>query len=75
MIKKIYQVPVEMHLHCDKCGTEMEFEEKVLMSDPPQFPHVCPKCGERQIMNAQYPHIEYERKVGVTDLFQNNLFS
>lgn len=74
MIKKIYQVPVELHLHCDNCCTEMEFDGNVLMSDPPQFPHTCPKCGKKQIMDAQYPHIEYERKTVCSDIFQNNLF-
>ena len=75
MIKKIYQVPVELHLHCDKCGTEMEFEGKVLISDPPQYPHICPKCGTKKIMEAQYPHIEYERKSAISDMFQTNTFN
>lgn len=71
MIKKIYQVPVELHLLCDKCNTEMEFLGQTLLSDPPQFPHKCPKCEHIMVMDSQYPHIEYERKTLSNDLFSS----
>lgn len=30
---------------CEFCGTELEFENRILTSCPPQYPYVCPKCG------------------------------
>lgn len=75
MEKNISVVPVEVHLYCDECGTEMDFLGQVLMSNPPQYPHVCPKCGSQRIMDAQYPRITYQRKLPVSSVFKNNFFN
>ena len=32
-----------------ECGGEYIFEERVLLTEPPQFPYRCEKCGKRKI--------------------------
>ena len=47
-------------LHCG-CGGEMVPTGNQLLTWPPQYPHVCKRCG--QLMNLrekQYPYIEHE---------------
>lgn len=34
---------------CEFCGTELEYENVVLTSIPPQYPYTCPRCGARYV--------------------------
>ena len=47
-------------LICDYCGAKMESSGVVLMSDPPMFEHICPKCGKKACPREKYPSIRYE---------------
>lgn len=52
---------IKVTLECEKCGGEMKSTGQALMSNPPQYPHECKKCGNtRNIRGKQYPYIEYE---------------
>lgn len=53
---KVYQD----RLYCDECGEEMEFTGMALATYPMQYPHVCPKCGNRTTKDDIYPKIRYE---------------
>lgn len=43
---------------CDKCQSgNMKPTGQCFTTDPPQFPHVCENCGERQIFTGvSYPY-------------------
>lgn len=59
MIKKETEVKtIKVSAFCE-CGGEFEFMGTVLMSYPPQYPHVCNKCGKSENFMAKYPTIEY----------------
>lgn len=51
-----------IHLMCDKCEYgEMKPTASALLSHPPQYPHVCDKCGEKvNIHGGIYPRLTYE---------------
>ena len=59
MIKEEKMTVYQERLYCDKCGTEMYFSGEVLLSYPPQFPHICPKCGFKITTKEQYPKLKY----------------
>jgi len=42
-----------------KCGGEMKPTGICLTSYPPQYPHVCNKCGTNATYNVSYPEIRY----------------
>jgi hypothetical protein len=42
-----------------KCGGEMKPTGTCLTSYPPQYPHVCNKCGTNATYNVSYPEIRY----------------
>lgn len=48
-----------VHAMCE-CGGEFVPDGMVLMSSPPQYPHICNKCGASVTFNKKYPSIEYE---------------
>ncbi len=54
-----------IELPCEEsgCSGMMEScEGGVLMSNPPQYPHKCTKCGKvRYITGITYPYIEHSR--------------
>lgn len=54
-----------VELPCEEEGCDGMIEScagVVLMSNPPQNPHKCNKCGkERYITGVTYPYIEYTR--------------
>ena len=52
--------PIQVTLQCDDCGGEMKPTGTALMTSPPQYPHVCEKCGASSNIRAKtYPYIEY----------------
>lgn len=53
---KVYQDK----LYCPICESEMEFTGAVLLSNPAQYEHECPKCGKRLNLSKSYPCIRYE---------------
>jgi hypothetical protein len=42
-----------------KCGGEMKPTGQCYTSYPPQYPHVCDKCGTNATYNVSYPEIRY----------------
>ena len=52
-----------VRLMCDKCGEgEMKPTGIQLLSNPPQYPHACNKCGAETTIRGgkTYPRFEYE---------------
>ena len=54
---------------CDTCGTEMEWNGVCYTSNPPLYPHVCPKCFATRTFSTHYPTIVYrsEKEIKETD--------
>jgi predicted RNA-binding Zn-ribbon protein involved in translation (DUF1610 family) len=64
MSERTYQVrTVGVEYVCDQCGAgTMQLRgNTMLMSNPPQYPHQCDKCGHRQDLLAKYPTYRVER--------------
>ena len=58
-IEKINDVrTIMIHKMC-KCGGEFKPDGMCLMSNPPQYPHICLKCGERETFTSKYPKLDY----------------
>lgn len=54
----------EVRLLCEEggCDGEMKWTEVALMSNPPQYPHVCSKCRAKQtLVNRRYPFTAYRQ--------------
>ena len=48
---------------CDVCGEGFYRSTGIsLMSNPPQYPHICNKCEDRKTFNCIYPRIMYEQQ-------------
>lgn len=48
---------------CHKCDGEMIYDNKgILLSSPPQFGHVCDKCGTTINLLDKYPTVRYIRE-------------
>lgn len=48
--------PVVVNYRCDFCEqADVEPTGVVLTSDPPQYPHVCPRCKKTVNLKATYP--------------------
>jgi hypothetical protein len=43
-----------------KCGNEMEYTGQMLMSDPPQFVHLCNECNSKENLREKYPTVRWE---------------
>lgn len=55
---KMYQVTYT----CGACGVgKMKPTGISLMSNPPQYPHKCNKCGYENTFRSTYPKIVYEQ--------------
>lgn len=46
-------------IYCDICGEKMENNIQ-LLTYPPQFEYICPKCGNTEISKTKYPNITLE---------------
>ena len=50
---------------CDACGEgEMRPTGSLLLTAPPQYPHVCDKCGASKTFREIYPRLEYRKFEG-----------
>ena len=62
-MSKILSSPVSVvkdRLICDCGGEIVRTDGGVRMSNPPQYPHECNKCGEHQYIRGEsYPRIRY----------------
>ena len=45
-------------VYCDDCNIELESNNEVLCSYPPQYPYHCPKCNKRYTFWKSYPWVE-----------------
>jgi len=46
---------------CDECGDGfMEPTGEIYLTNPPQYPHVCNKCGAKKTFNKKYPYQRLE---------------
>ncbi len=43
-----------VYADCD-CGGEYKWNGLVLTSNPPQYPNICNKCGDRINVSGAYP--------------------
>lgn len=54
MIKKSYLIP-EFYIHkipyCDDCDEQLKDTGIALMSNPPQYQYICPKCNKTYTFN------------------------
>ena len=57
-----YLKPIMVKMKCDKCGEGYmkRIDSTVLLSSPPQYEHICDKCGFRANYFKSYPCIEFE---------------
>jgi len=45
---------------CDKCNAgTMNATGLIAPSQPPKHEHVCSNCGERALLDKQYPHVTF----------------
>lgn len=61
MIKKEVEVKaVKVSAFCE-CGGEFKRANTggMLATYPPQYPHICDKCGKQETFYVSYPTIEY----------------
>lgn len=61
--------PIQVDYLCDKC--EQGYYRPVgrmLLSDPPQFPHACTQCGNEKTFWEKYPTIRYVDEGAILDL-------
>lgn len=63
MEKKFELRTVIVKHFCEPCakvgGGEYLPTGRVLLSNPPQYPHECNNCGEEKIFEKSYPTLEY----------------
>jgi len=48
---------------CDRldCSGTMNPTGLISPSQPPKFEHVCSNCGERALLDKQYPHVTFDK--------------
>lgn len=51
--------PLLVNYGCDKCGTNMVPAGQAYLTNPPRYPHICPKCGARDTFSETYPVIRW----------------
>lgn len=44
----------------------MKMDKMLLLSDPPKFHYICPKCGYEEMLVEAFPKTIYKR-VGIND--------
>jgi len=48
-----------VYAYCN-CGGKFKSTNICLTSYPPQYPHICDKCGKEEIFNFTYPRTVME---------------
>lgn len=51
--------PLLVNYGCEKCGTWMVPSGQTYMTNPPRYPHICPKCGFRATLTESYPVVRW----------------
>ena len=46
------------HAYCDDCNIQLEFCGTVHMTNPPQYPYICPNCKKQYTFNTIFPWSE-----------------
>ena len=49
---------LEHKLLCTQCRTEMHMGDFIFATNPPQYPYICPQCGNTITTNKSYPYTE-----------------
>lgn len=63
-IEKSAVVTYRVKMKCEYCPDGyMESTGQTLMSNPPQYPHVCSVCRSVKTFLQIYPNIEYEEVI------------
>lgn len=67
-----YLKPIILKMKCDKCGKGYmkRANNTVLLSNPPQYEHICENCAHIETYSKSYPYIEFvdsitEEKVNI----------
>ena len=63
MISKETRIEVKTFLvsqNCE-CGGEFKPTGSCYTTCPPQYPHLCDKCGNKKCFSKTYPSIEYDK--------------
>lgn len=67
-----YLKPIMVKMKCDKCGKGYmkRANNTVLLSNPPQYEHICENCAHIETYSKSYPYIEFvdsitEEKVNI----------
>jgi len=55
---------IQVHAHCENCGSEMKWDGRELTIYPPLYPHTCIQCGRTENLKRVYPCIEYVKQEG-----------
>ena len=62
IVKRKIQM-IEMDMICTRCNDGyMRPDPIVHMTNPPQYPHTCEKCGQKAVFDVRYPCITYVYK-------------
>ena len=56
-----YLKPIMVKMKCDKCGKGYmkRANDTVLLSNPPQYEHICENCAHIETYFRSYPYIEF----------------
>jgi hypothetical protein len=56
-----YLKPIMVKMKCDKCGKGYmkRANDTVLLSNPPQYEHICENCAHIETYSKSYPYIEF----------------
>lgn len=60
--KKFEVKTYKVYAYCPECGGFMspDLGGKILLSNPPKWPHKCLICGYQENLTEVYPKTEYE---------------
>ena len=55
-----YLKPIMVKMKCDKCGKGYmkRANDTVLLSNPPQYEHICENCAHIETYSTSSPYIE-----------------
>lgn len=47
---------------CEECQEEMKEHNFMLMSSPPKYTYICPKCKKEETSTICYPQMKYSEE-------------